>query len=117
MENLPIAGLAQIFAALGSETRVQLLLALQAKVLDCSDPAHCDLSERCCDVSELTETTGLAISTISYHLKELRRAGLIQTHRRGKHIYCAVNEAAAAQLARFFESLGQVTQLQNSTSI
>lgn len=112
MKNLQIAELAQIFSALGGETRVQLLLALQAKVLNCSDPVNCDLSERCCDVSELADGTGLAMSTISYHLKELRRAGLIQTHRRGKHIYCSINEATAAQLAQFFGSLGQVTQNQ-----
>jgi DNA-binding transcriptional ArsR family regulator len=105
MENLPITDLAQIFSALGGETRVQLLLALQHKALSCSNPATCELSERCCDVSELTQVTGLAISTISYHLKELRRAGLIQTHRRGKHIYCSINETTAAQLAQFFESL------------
>lgn len=107
MTTLNQSDLAQIFSALGGETRVQLFLALQAKALNCSDPAHCDLSERCCDVSELAEATGLAMSTISYHLKELRRAGLIHTHRRGKHIYCAINEATAAQLAQFFESLGQ----------
>lgn len=107
MEKLRIADLAQIFSALGGETRVQLLLLLQNKALSCSDPATCDLSERCCDVSELVEATGLAISTISYHLKELRRAGLIQTHRRGKHIYCSINEGTAARLAQFFESLGQ----------
>jgi len=116
MENLQIADLAQIFSALGGESRVQLLLALQAKALTCPDPAHCDLSERCCDVSELAEGTGLAMSTISYHLKELRRAGLIQTHRRGKHIYCAINEATAAQLAQFFESLGPVTQFQTEVT-
>lgn len=105
MENLPVTDLAQIFTALGGETRVQLLLALQAKALTCPDPAHCDLSERCCDVSELADASGLAMSTVSYHLKELRRAGLIQTQRRGKHIYCSINEATAAQLAQFFESL------------
>lgn len=104
--------LGQIFSALAGETRIQLLLALQTKALTCPDSANCDLSEHCCDVSELTETTGLAISTISYHLKELRQAGLIQTHRRGKHIYCSINEATAAQLAQFFESLTQITQNQ-----
>lgn len=107
MKHLQVADLAQIFSALGNETRVQLLLALQAKALGCSNPATCDLSERCCDVSELVQATNLATSTISYHLKELRRAGLIQTHRRGKHIYCSINEATAAQLARFFELWGQ----------
>lgn len=102
--------LSQIFSALAGETRLQLLLALQAKALGCSDPATCDLSEYCCDVSELAEATGLAMSTISYHLKELRRAGLIQTHRHGKHIYCSINNVTTGQLAQFFESLDQDRQ-------
>lgn len=116
MGTLKSPDLAQIFSALAGESRWQLLLVLQQKALSCDDPAHCDLSERCCDVSELAEATGLAMSTISYHLKELRRAGLIHTHRRGKHIYCAINEATAAQLAQFFESLGQVTQYQTEVT-
>jgi DNA-binding transcriptional ArsR family regulator len=107
---IDFTNLSQIFSALAGETRLQLLLALQAKALTCLDPATCDLSERCCDVGELAEATGLAMSTISYHLKELRRAGLIQTHRRGKHIYCSINVETAAQLAQFFESLGQASQ-------
>jgi len=110
METLKYTDLAQIFSSLGGETRIQLLLALQTKALSCSDPANCDLSERCCDVSELAEATGLAISTISYHLKELRRAELIQTHRQGKHIYCSINNLTTGQLAQFFESLGQASQ-------
>ena len=110
MENLQIANLAQIFSALGGETRVQLLLALQNKALSCSDPATCDLSERCCDVSELAAATDLAISTISYHLKELRRAELIETHRRGTRIYCAINRNTMDQLAQFFEMFKQEVQ-------
>lgn len=107
MENLQTLDLAQVFSALAGETRVQLLQLIQAKALQCDDPTRCDLSERCCDVSELAEATGMAMSTISYHLKELRRAGLIQTDRQGKRIYCSINYVTVRRLAQFFESLGQ----------
>lgn len=112
IKDLTHLNLVQIFSSLAGKTRLQLLQLLQAKALQCGDPLQCDLSERCCDVSELAEATGMAVSTISYHLKELRRAGLIQTQRRGKHIYCSINVETAAQLAQFFESLGQITQNQ-----
>jgi DNA-binding transcriptional ArsR family regulator len=101
------SNLAQIFSALGSETRIHLLQLLQQKALQCDDPAACDISERCCDVSELAQTLGMAISTISYHLKELRLAGIIQTHRRGKHTYCALDTRTVTELVQFFESLSQ----------
>lgn len=113
---IDFTNLSQIFSALAGETRIQLLLALQAKAFSCTNPANCDISEFCCDVSELAEASGLAISTISYHLKELRRADLIQTHRRGKHIYCSINKETAARLAQFFESLGPVTQFQTEVT-
>jgi DNA-binding transcriptional ArsR family regulator len=107
MKDLNDSDLVQIFSSLAGETRIQLLQVLRAKALNCSDPATCDLSEHCCDVSELAAASGMALSTISYHLKELRRAGLIQTHRRGKHIYCSINKITTDQLAQFFESFGQ----------
>lgn len=107
MKDLKRTDLAQIFSSLAGETRLQLLQALRAKALNCSDPATCDLSERCCDVSELAEALNMAVSTISYHLREFRLAGLIQTHRRGKHVYCSINKVTVERLAHFFESFTQ----------
>ena len=107
MNDLNPTVLAQIFASLASEPRIRVLQALREKVLNCPDPVNCDLSERCCDVSELAETLGMSISTISHHLRELRLAGLIQTQRRGKHVYSAINAITTEQLAYFLERLTQ----------
>lgn len=107
MNDLNSADLAQIFASLAGETRIRVLQALREKVLNCPDPVNCDLSERCCDVSELAETLGVSLPAISYHLRELRLAGLIQTQRRGKHVYSAINSATTEQLAHFLEGLAQ----------
>ena len=41
-------------------------------------------------------------STISFHLKELRNAGLITMERRGKHMICAVDRQALAKVGEFF---------------
>jgi ArsR family transcriptional regulator len=41
-------------------------------------------------------------STISFHLKELRSAGLITVERRGKYMVCGINREALAKLADFF---------------
>jgi len=98
-----------VFSSLAGKTRLRLLLTLRDKTLRCSDPTSCDLSERCCDVSELADTLGLAVSTVSYHLRELRLASLIKTERRTNHIYCSINTEMTEQLMHFFASFAQHT--------
>jgi len=105
MNGLNAAELAPIFASLAGEARIGVLRAVREKVLSCSDLENCDLSERCCDVSELAETLGIALPTLSYHLRELRLTGLVQTQRRGRHVYSAINPAKMAQVTHFLEGL------------
>lgn len=52
-------------------------------------------------VGELGEGLAIAPSTLSHHLKELNRAGLIQMQRRGKHVECWVEQATLDELAAF----------------
>lgn len=91
--------LAERFAALAVDTRLRLLELLRRKRLDCGDPATCDLSERCCSVGELARALGVSPSTVSHHLGELRRCGLVRTARRGRHVYCWPDGAAMRRLA------------------
>lgn len=41
-------------------------------------------------------------SSLSFHLKELRNAGLIEMEKRGKNVFCSVNRDAQAKLAEYF---------------
>jgi len=61
-----------ILKALGDENRVRLLLALRE-------------GELC--VCQLVELLGLATSTVSQHLGQLRQARLVLTEKRGRWIY------------------------------
>ena len=45
------------------------------------------------------------MSTTSYNIKELRRCGIISIQRRGRKIYCSINERVVKQIIDFFESL------------
>ena len=97
--------IAQIFSMLSNETRIRLLEILKNKALRCNNLDLCDLSERCCNVTELAEELGIAMSTTSYNIKELRRSGLVHTQRRGRIIYCSINEKVIEQIIDFFRSL------------
>ncbi len=41
-------------------------------------------------VTELIELLGISQPLVSWHLRKLRRAGIIQTHRVGRQVYCSL---------------------------
>ncbi len=96
----------QHFGALASEARLKILEALREKRLRCEDPGACDLSERCCSVGELADRLGLTQPTVSHHLKELRRAGLVRLHGEGRTHYCSLDEATFEQLSDWLDQFG-----------
>lgn len=53
-------------------------------------------------VGELGRELSISPSTVSHHLKELRRAGLIKTQRRGRNIECWTDPDVLSELAKFF---------------
>ncbi len=101
-----IERLATMFKALGDPMRLRMLTFLRS----CSCAVSLDdqgavrrldgptVGEVCCHVTGLSKVT----STLSFHLKELRQAGLIRTARRGRFIVCCVNADAIEELRRYF---------------
>jgi ArsR family transcriptional regulator len=100
--------LAALCGALGDPTRMRIFSFLRscscAVSVDGSGAVHRldgpTVGEVCCHITGVTRAT----STISFHLKELRQAGLIRTERRGKHIVCRANEEAIEELIRFLNA-------------
>ncbi|MCW8957155.1 MAG: metalloregulator ArsR/SmtB family transcription factor [Gammaproteobacteria bacterium] len=79
-------------------------LALFKRLMSCCVPGtvcSADEATRYC-VGELGEGLDIAPSTLSHHLKELNRAGLIQMERQGKTIQCWVEPEVLDELARYF---------------
>ncbi|MDT8447266.1 MAG: metalloregulator ArsR/SmtB family transcription factor [bacterium] len=60
-------------------------------------------------VGQLGEGLDIAPSTLSHHLKELSRAGLIQTERQGKQVLCWVEGETLQRLAAFFGESSELT--------
>ncbi len=99
--------LALRFKALGHPVRLRIF----ARLAQCcpKDGVACepaaDGSLPC--VGEISEAFGIPASTLSHHLKELERAGLILRNREGTSIRCRVDLSAVAALTAFFTEIQQ----------
>lgn len=97
---------ALMFKALGDPTRLRIFEFLSG----CCSPVWVEetgdvrpvvgptVGEVCCRVTGADKIT----SSVSFHLKELRLAGLITMERRGKTMICGVNRDAVEKLAAYF---------------
>lgn len=89
-----------MFKALSNAHR----LALFNRLLNCCEPGtkcNTDVAVRYC-VGELGAGLDIAPSTLSHHLKELNRAGLVQMERRGKNVDCWVDPEVLNELKAIF---------------
>ncbi|MFZ4507375.1 MAG: ArsR/SmtB family transcription factor [Fimbriimonas sp.] len=99
--------LAAMFKALGDPTRLRIYNYLRS----CNATVEVDdqgavrpvveptVGEVCCHITGVERIT----STLSFHLKELRLAGLILCEKRGKNMICNVNPEAQRALAQYLE--------------
>ena len=87
------------FKALAHPHRLAIFLRLS----DCCQRRGCSAEEcaRLC-VGDLGKGLGIGQPTVSHHLKELTRAGLIRTCRCGQSTECWVAETTLDELAQFF---------------
>lgn len=88
---------ARMFKALANPHR----LALFHRLTTCCMPGTaCNPDEALRhNVGELGEGLDIAPSTLSHHLKELNRAGLVQMQRQGKNVECWVEPTTLEALA------------------
>jgi ArsR family transcriptional regulator len=84
---------ARVFKALADPARVRIV-----NLLATTEAPAC--------VCDLTPQLGLAQPTVSFHLKKLVEAGLLERERRGVWAYFSVNREALARLTTIFELQG-----------
>lgn len=91
---------AEVFKALSNPHRLRIFLQL----VECCTPGTRYAVEdggRAC-VGDLGRSLGIVSSTVSHHVKELVRSGLIRTERRGQKIDCWIDPEMLAGLSSFF---------------
>lgn len=86
---------------MGDEAALEVALRLKAL----ADPARVKLMSLLFSSSsgeensgDLAESVGLTESTVSHHLSQLRKAGLVESERRGMNVYHHVRRDAVAAL-------------------
>lgn len=91
---------AAVFGALSNPNRLRIFLRL----MSCCGPEAPGLTDEQASacVGELGRDLGIAASTVSHHIKELHRSGLIQMERRGQNVACWVDRETLRELAGFF---------------
>ncbi len=98
MDNDKIMRLAELFKTLSNPNRLAIFEAIRD--LSCSGPAECEMDERSC-VGAIGGSFKIAPSTLSEHLKELKRAGLIDMVKQGRMVHCSVTPQAFDELQGF----------------
>ena len=83
---LSVQEAARLFGLLGAPARLRILLLLR------------DTGEMC--VGDLVAATGLHLRTVSSHLTLLRRGGVAESQRAGKHIFYRVATPLVAEVLR-----------------
>ncbi len=93
-----LARAAELFRALGDPTRLAIYELIRQN--GPSEHGSGDLRQ---SVSEIANQVDVSLSTVSHHLKELRRAGLIRCERRGQTIYCTTAPEGVEAIRRYLE--------------
>ena len=101
MSNSSNDNMAMKFKALANPVRLTIFKELTQC---CEVGSSCDI-QRC--VGDLATLVNIAPSTLSHHLKELNRAGLISMQRAGKNMMCSVDLKVLDVLSDYFKTLPQ----------
>lgn len=99
--------LSDAFSALGHPHRLAIVRRLLENALSCCDadrPEDCALDPTCCNFGELVDELHINKATVSHHLKELQRAGLIERVRKGRRVYVRANLDGIDMLRRFLDA-------------
>ena len=103
-QKIQLERLADIFKALSNPNRLKIYLRLST----CCRPGTVGIYDKNTDadtmfIGDLGKELAVGKPTVSHHIKELRRVGIIQTERRGQNIACWIDPDIIDQLRAFFD--------------
>jgi ArsR family transcriptional regulator, arsenate/arsenite/antimonite-responsive transcriptional repressor len=94
--------MADVFKALSNPNRLKVFMRL---VACCPAGTLRSMSEveSCSCVGDLGKDLAIGPSTLSHHLKELQRSGLVRCRRQGQRVECFVDPEVLKEMAAFFK--------------
>lgn len=99
-ENKIIDRYSEVFKALSNPNRLKIFMRL---VSCCAPGTVCTVNEgNSAYVGDLASDLDIVPSTVSHHIKELRRAGLINMRRQGQKVECWVDRDVIKELSNIF---------------
>lgn len=103
--NNKLGEFAIILKALSNPNRLRIF----SKLLSCCQKgvSYDTKNGLCPCVGELGKDLGIAASTLSHHIKELRQVGLIHVERKGQKMECWVDKKMLKELSVFFAELNE----------
>lgn len=105
---------AEIFKALSNPHRLAIFLRL---VSNCPPGKTCTFDEEIREcVGDVGRDLGIARTTVSHHVKELRRAGLLKVERRGRNIECWLGYETVCALIDLLSGHVQLGTLSEDTA-
>jgi ArsR family transcriptional regulator, arsenate/arsenite/antimonite-responsive transcriptional repressor len=102
-QKIHLERLSEIFKALSNPNRLKIFLLLST----CCRPGMVGLYDKnetvdSMFVGELGRELAVGKPTVSHHIKELRRVGIIKVERRGQKIACWIDPEIIDELRDFF---------------
>ena len=103
-QDFSVETFSEMFKALSNPNRLRIFLSLASccKPGTITEIQNGEEVKGCACVGELGQDLGIGLPTISHHIKELRRAGLIRIERRGQKTECWIDPETLSALKKFF---------------
>lgn len=95
----------EIFKALSNPSRLEILKFVYQSGVAGTYEGKLECCEKCSCMGDIVEKFHLAPSTISHHIKELVRAGLVKVERDGQFVRLLPNPEALEAVSVFTESV------------
>lgn len=95
-----VAFLSSAFKALSDRNR----LAIYEQIAYLNEAATSELTSAC-TIKDFISVLNIGAPTVSHHVKELSKSGLIDVEKKGRNVFCRVNQEAKARLKNFFSKI------------
>jgi len=98
-----LSELVYLFKAFSDENRLKIIQQINKRDLKCSLNKKGKCEDRTC-IKDLAKKLKIGLPTVSHHVKELVRSGIIKTEKQGRWSYLQINPKRFHELIAFLQT-------------